>query len=754
MRTTDRSGRRLTDVIRCRPGAPSHHGPQRRRTGHRRGGHRPPGHGVPAAGGGAADPVAAGADPRRFRRVRRGANRDRDERRPGQDGGRGDVGHPAGHRAHRQLSGHRENAAPLQGRGRGARSPRAEPASRVRAQPGRFGLQRLGAPPQRPGDRLRRRPSGRHGCDPALSPGPLPLRAQGAIREQAHPDTVDGREGRRSPGLARLGPHQSAVWTTSRARRGSHIARRGTRRQRPGYAGRDFSRGPGRRQPRRTVLPAGRGILHDAHAVEPLLEVGPPVIGRLRAVQRSEEGQALVLAAIFGLVLMLCVLGTVNLGRAVYDKVQLQAAADSAAYSQAALEARVMNFTAYTNRAMVVHYASLMAATSYLTWVHFIWAGLKPMLGILSNAPYIGPIAAAIENGLGALLRILDAGIAALCPLLSAANMLLYGLQEGAWHSVWLRLGKPIQPEAHSGDSAARPYQPIWPRLLPLANQTVFAQTRGHLSMPQNAAETIHILTGAKSDAVQQARLHMLEIANSARQPWVSYGDRSDSPSLSPMARHFKWKFSVGLASFELGSVGRTEMGSFPPGSGSGGGQAPASQIWSAQRLQLVAKAFGFSKNLNLLSLVALDQIHGARESAHQYFLLFSVPLWLRAILPGVGYVRDQMSAALRKYAPVPAQRLFWMSPYVYFAPRAKGKPAPGPTAPLGNFAQPDVVVGALRWRPMISMRNPGPRGPMAGGSPGTGGTPDRLPRTSGWRRPTDRGFRGCRVSCSRCIAG
>ena len=52
------------------------------------------------------------------------------------------------------------------------------------------------------------------------------------------------------------------------------------------------------------------------------------------------------------------------------------------------------------------------------------------------------------------------------------------------------------------------------------------------------------------------------------------------------------------------------------------------------------------------------------------------------------------MSAALNKYAPTPAQRPFWMSPYVYFAPQAKGKPSPGPAAALGNFAQPDVLVG------------------------------------------------------------
>ena len=74
-------------------------------------------------------------------------------------------------------------------------------------------------------------------------------------------------------------------------------------------------------------------------------------------------GCFVALAAIFGVLLMMCVLGTINLGRAVYEKVQLQSAADAAAYSQAAVEARVMNYTAYTNRAMVVHYASIMAAT-------------------------------------------------------------------------------------------------------------------------------------------------------------------------------------------------------------------------------------------------------------------------------------------------------------------------------------------------------------------------------------------------------
>ncbi len=420
--------------------------------------------------------------------------------------------------------------------------------------------------------------------------------------------------------------------------------------------------------------------------------MGAPVIGRLHSLRRSEEGQALVLAAVVGLVLMVCVLGTVNLGRTICDKVQLQAAADSAAYSLAALEARVMNFTAYTNRAMVVHYASMMAATSYLTWLHFVWAGLKPLLEILRSAPFVGEIAAAVDTGLAALLRVLDAAIAALCPVLSTANLALYGLQEGAWHSMWLRLGLPAPPEAHSGDSAAHPYRAIWPRLLPLVNQAVFAQARGHLTMPQDAAETVQLLKDSKAGAVQLARLHMLEIANSARQAWVAYGDRHRNPGLSPIARHFRWGFSVGLASLSLGSVARTEMGAFAPG---GGGPRAFPQIWSAQQLRLVAKVFGFTKRINLLSLVAMDQLFTPfppRE--HQYFLLFSVPGWLERVLPGIGRVRKLMGDALSKYAPQPPWRPFWMSPYVWFAPQARTKPGLGPTAPLGNFAQPDVLVG------------------------------------------------------------
>ena len=423
---------------------------------------------------------------------------------------------------------------------------------------------------------------------------------------------------------------------------------------------------------------------------------------KLRELQKSEEGQTLVLAALFGLVLMLCVLGTVNLGRAVYDKVQLQAAADAEAYSSAAIEARVMNFTAYTNRAMVVHYASVMAATSYLTWVHFIWAGLKPLLKVLTFIPYVGEIFAVIQQVFSVLVKVLDIALAIFSPLMCAANLLLYGLQEGAWGSVYLQLLKTIQPQAHSGDSAARPYTPIWPNILPTANATVFSQVRGHLTMPLNTLESLQVIYNAKSDAVQEARMHMLEVANSARQPWNAYGDKA---TWSPLARHSDLSIDLGFAGVGIGNISRTEMGGYAPKGGIiGGVQTAFPQVWSGQSLRFKGHILFFKWDVNLFSFVAMDQMYTPfpKYGEQSYYLLWSPPKILEKVVPGLGTTMKNIANSLNGQKPNPDYRVFFMSPYVYFAPRSHWQAGLGPTGALGNFAQPDVVSGlALEGRYM-----------------------------------------------------
>jgi hypothetical protein len=419
------------------------------------------------------------------------------------------------------------------------------------------------------------------------------------------------------------------------------------------------------------------------------------VIGILHRLKQDEEGQALVLGAIFGLVLVLCVLSTVGLGRAVYDKVQLQTAADAAAYSQAAVEARVLNFTAYTNRAMVVHYASIMAASAYLTWVHFLWAGINPLLTVLTFVPAVGAIAEAINEVINVLVAILDAGVAALTPILAAANVVLWGLQEGAWAAVSLRLST-IAPEAHSGDSAKLPYQPIWPLLTSAANMGVFARTRGSAALLLDMENSAKILLNDKNRDVQLARAHMLEIANSARQPWVAYGDRWDDPSPLLFNRHASLGFHL-ICDVRTRNVARTELGSPPPGSTRGA----AGQIFSGSALEFDLDCPWWlpSGKARIFQLATMDQVFPALSPENDYDVKgvqASGPLGpaIRLILRGTAAAMETI--ARDESAPEPPNRPFWISPYVSFAPQARSTPG-GLIGDLGNFAQPDVVVGLAK---------------------------------------------------------
>jgi hypothetical protein len=97
---------------------------------------------------------------------------------------------------------------------------------------------------------------------------------------------------------------------------------------------------------------------------------------------RDEDGQAIVLAAVGMLVMALSVLMTAFWGYAVYEKIKLQNNADSTAYSLAVMEARVLNYMAYLNRAMIANYVRMIALQSllsYLTWVEAALATLHDM---------------------------------------------------------------------------------------------------------------------------------------------------------------------------------------------------------------------------------------------------------------------------------------------------------------------------------------------------------------------------------------
>jgi len=83
-------------------------------------------------------------------------------------------------------------------------------------------------------------------------------------------------------------------------------------------------------------------------------------------LREDEEGQSLVIACVALLVLALGVMTTVNLGRAIHQRIGLQNTADASSYSMAAMEARAFNYYAFANRTQIVHYVSAMIFMSYL----------------------------------------------------------------------------------------------------------------------------------------------------------------------------------------------------------------------------------------------------------------------------------------------------------------------------------------------------------------------------------------------------
>ncbi|MGI5864423.1 MAG: Tad domain-containing protein [Myxococcales bacterium] len=88
--------------------------------------------------------------------------------------------------------------------------------------------------------------------------------------------------------------------------------------------------------------------------------------------RRRPRGQALVITALMALVITLVVMLTFATGYRTREKIKLQATADAAAYSLAVSEARAMNFWAWSNRAIISHYVSILSIhshQSYLSWL-------------------------------------------------------------------------------------------------------------------------------------------------------------------------------------------------------------------------------------------------------------------------------------------------------------------------------------------------------------------------------------------------
>ncbi len=98
-------------------------------------------------------------------------------------------------------------------------------------------------------------------------------------------------------------------------------------------------------------------------------------------ISKRQRGQAMVLVVVFIVVVLTGFLVLFNTGQLTRQKMEIQNAADAAAYSAALLYARQLNFMAYTNRAMIANEAAIGQFSAFAAWA------MKYHLGATENTP-------------------------------------------------------------------------------------------------------------------------------------------------------------------------------------------------------------------------------------------------------------------------------------------------------------------------------------------------------------------------------
>ncbi len=179
------------------------------------------------------------------------------------------------------------------------------------------------------------------------------------------------------------------------------------------------------------------------------------MIGAFHRLRRDEDGQALALGAVLLLVLAVALLGTSKLALQIHDRIALQDGADAAAYSLAVEEARAFNFYAYTNRAQIAQYVTVLQLLSVDAMLLGILTGLGSFAAIAKTVgelcagpkyaacqaiPVIGTALALVSRVLLLVEPILVAAGRAIAafdlfvgevavPLLAASNLFLFAQQ-------------------------------------------------------------------------------------------------------------------------------------------------------------------------------------------------------------------------------------------------------------------------------------------------------------------------------------
>ncbi|MDX1518678.1 MAG: pilus assembly protein TadG-related protein, partial [Gammaproteobacteria bacterium] len=111
----------------------------------------------------------------------------------------------------------------------------------------------------------------------------------------------------------------------------------------------------------------------------------------------TSRGQAAVFVLLFLGVLTLSLVFVYKAGKVTTERMQVQNAADAVAYSVSTIEARDLNFIAYTNRAMIANEVAIGQMVGLASWL-FNWKSYAAYLNAY-RLYFLDPLVSAISLG-------------------------------------------------------------------------------------------------------------------------------------------------------------------------------------------------------------------------------------------------------------------------------------------------------------------------------------------------------------------
>ncbi len=144
----------------------------------------------------------------------------------------------------------------------------------------------------------------------------------------------------------------------------------------------------------------------------------------------KQSGSVLIYCLGLLAVLALAISYSFNASRISMEKTHLQNTSDAAAYSIASVEARDLNFKAYTNRAMVANQVAIAQSISIVSWARFIDRFVNNISHITSFFPPLRAVFAGISSAVSSAVRGLDLAMKAAITLTNFLENALSSAQQ------------------------------------------------------------------------------------------------------------------------------------------------------------------------------------------------------------------------------------------------------------------------------------------------------------------------------------